>query len=287
VEELEAGLDSGEHENSAKLREHALQLSLDARGCRSVQRALEELPQSRAAEIALQLKGSVLRAIWSAHGNYVIQKIIRVLSISEAEFVVEELKEAGIDMVRHEYGCRVYVQLLSGNAADVRVVNLINGVVLTRTRELVADRYGHFVLEKVLEHGATSQCRDIVQALRQDLWSLVDLKPSAYIVEKALMFEAREGTEDLASELLSWDSEVLAWLASRKFGHMALRVLLQQPSLGAKLRQHLEAWGEWLMGTEGGSRVWSELGFACQTTEMWVLPCCLVMSPCHEQIPVH
>merc|ERR1711933_524473 len=121
---------------------------------------------SSAAQVAAGLQGAVVEAIKSPHANYVIQKIITVLSVQEAPFIAEEIQGAVAELACHEYCCRVFCRLLENAAADESTVRLIDSL-LAEAEVLFTHAYGHHVVECVLEHGLVHQRSQIVSALRK------------------------------------------------------------------------------------------------------------------------
>jgi len=175
-------------------------LAFNPSGCRAVQLALEVADRGLASELAAGLRGSVVEAIESPHANHVLQKIVRVLTPQEVPFVVEEIREQGLELARHEYGCRVFSRLLEHAAADVGTIRLIDDM-LTGVDLLLTDTYGHHVVECVLEHGLAHQRSRIVAALRQVGVRGAQDRMVAFILEKALLYGNSDDQEALASDL--------------------------------------------------------------------------------------
>ena len=73
---------------------------------------LDEASLVDAAAFATGLRGCVRSAVQSKHANHVVQKIIEVMPVSHASFVVDELKGVGQEVARHCFGCRVMCRIL-------------------------------------------------------------------------------------------------------------------------------------------------------------------------------
>jgi len=213
-------------------------LAFEAEGCRLVQLALEVADRHTATELADGLRGSVARLVLSPHGNYVIQKIIEVLTAQEVPFIVEELAEASLDLAQHEYGCRVYCRLLENAALDQHSQLLIDEVVAD-AECLVQHKYGHYVAECVVEHGLPRQQQRIIEALRQGLARNVQNRNAAYVIEKALLYAGREERERLAWDLLQMEPAHVVAIAGSPTGIGIARALLQQPTPIARKFQEL------------------------------------------------
>jgi len=214
-------------------------LSFEPAGCRVVQLALEKVDRQIAADLAIGLRGHVVEAIRSPHANYVLQKIVKVLTAKEAAFLVEEVAKASPDLARHEYGCRIYCRLLEHMASDPAVSKLIDDV-LWETEELLRHTFGHHVVECALEHGLPQQRQQIIAALRKNLLRSAWNRNAAYVVEKALLYGNVDDQTALATDLLSCSSADLAQLARSQFGSMVVRALLRLPSpIPERVHKHL------------------------------------------------
>merc|ERR1712178_315682 len=71
-------------------------LTLNKRGCRVVQKAIEVRPPEYQLGLLQNRRGSVYDALQSPHGNYVLQKFIKVVPPEHVEFVVSELSEGAL-----------------------------------------------------------------------------------------------------------------------------------------------------------------------------------------------
>jgi hypothetical protein len=77
-----------------------------------VQVALEASGREAKEALVAELHGRVREAILSPHANYVVQKIVEVLPVPLASFVVAELSGAAAGTARLNFGCRVLCRLL-------------------------------------------------------------------------------------------------------------------------------------------------------------------------------
>lgn len=200
-------------------------LSFEASGCRAVQMALGKVDRRSAARLAAGLEGHVARAVDSPHANYVLQKIISVLSPQEVPFLTGELSQCNLQFASHKYGCRVYCRLLETAAAEDGVSALVDEV-LQEAEQLVSHPFGHHVVECALEHGLPHQRRAIIAALRKNPLQNARNRPCAYVVEKALLYGTTPEKEQLALDLVGAASDVAA-LARGQYGSMVLRAVLR------------------------------------------------------------
>lgn len=238
------------------------QLSFKAVGCRVVQDALELADRRVAMALAKDMRGFVVEAVHSPCANYVLQKMINVLTISEVPFVVEELAAQGMELVCHEYGCRIFCRLVEHAAHDGRTAELLDHILL-ETDWLVRHKFGHHVVERVLEHGLPHQRRSVSQALREgslvrNAWD----RTAVHVIEKALLYGEKEDCEALAWDLLAQPAgHVAAMAASHSAGMLARAMLQQSPEVVQRLAELLTipSQQQQLRATRQGRRLGDQL----------------------------
>lgn len=71
---------------------------------RAAQLALENASTSNAALLASSFQGHVRRAAQSKHANYVVQKMVEVMSMARTEFIVQELMGFAHETACHRFG---------------------------------------------------------------------------------------------------------------------------------------------------------------------------------------
>ena len=96
------------------LRGQVLGHSMDAHGCRLVQRALALADDAGRVEIAQELRGHICEVLESPHGNYVLQRIIELMRPSVVSFVLGELTACMTpqELAKHRYGCRILERII-------------------------------------------------------------------------------------------------------------------------------------------------------------------------------
>mmetsp|Transcript_58679 Transcript_58679/g.148701 ORF Transcript_58679/g.148701 Transcript_58679/m.148701 type:complete len:472 (+) Transcript_58679:55-1470(+) len=267
--ELTRQLDAGgasRQEALRRLSEPSLmrRLSFTPAGCRAVQLALEVADRSSAAKVAAGLQGSVAEAIGSPNANYVVQKIITVLTPQEAPFIAEELQWAGPALACHEYGCRIYCRLLENAAEDESTVRLIDSA-LAEVDVLLTHPFGHHVVEGVLEHGLARQQGEIIPVLRKGVMRTANSRPGAYVLEKALLYSSLEDRRALASDVLAALPSELHGLMRSQLGCMVIRAMLRSlPAVAQQVRQQLTESGlmSELETTKHGRRLLASAGLS-------------------------
>jgi hypothetical protein len=161
------------------------------------------------------------------NGNYVLQKLLQHLPPSAWSFVAVELQAAALELARHECACRVLCRLLEHGASLEPVTNLVAQLV-GKALALRESRFGHHVLQTLIEHGSDGHRREIVASMVGQLCYLAEHRNAAYVVEKALVFGGPHDQQLMALELLASDAAFLQFAGSQ-FGCRVASALLRSP----------------------------------------------------------
>jgi len=70
----------------------------------AAQMALEEASMNDKVALASSLRSHVCNAVQSKHANHVIQKVVEVMTVAQASFIVDELKGSANEFARHVFG---------------------------------------------------------------------------------------------------------------------------------------------------------------------------------------
>jgi hypothetical protein len=186
-EEGEAAL--GEVLNAIKGRVRSM--SFDSQdGSKLVQLALEKVELAVIRELAAELRGCVDQAIRSPNANYVIQKIVGLVSMEACSFIVDELLGKGQDVAKHRYACRVLIRLLEqpGAAANPKLKKLFDELLQDRATIVKLSRhpFGNHVIRALLEQGSEEQRLCIGENLLGSFWSLGNHRHASRVIEAAL-----------------------------------------------------------------------------------------------------
>jgi len=194
----------------------------------AAQMVLEEASVNDKVALALSLRSHVCSAVQSKHANHVIQKVVEVMTVAQASFVVDELKGSANEVARHVFGCRVLCRILEHlSPNDLSTIALIEEVFVD-IEGLCNHIYGSFVVRHLLEFGLPQHKQRVVSALRSDLVTYTKHKFGSHVVEAALRHASVEDQQRLARELLQ-DKEELIALAANQFGRHVVRALLALP----------------------------------------------------------
>merc|ERR1712073_216268 len=100
--------------------------------------------------------------------------------------------------------------------------------VLAEAGQLCRHQFGHYVMEKVMEHGQQLRRRGcLLQVLTLEAPSLADHLYASHVVEKALEHGSAEEQQDIGAALLALGSYGIVTLALTRYGSFVTRALLR------------------------------------------------------------
>lgn len=123
------------------------------RGSLIVQDAISIVDVAQQKAMARQLHGHVLEAMRSPHANFVLQKCITEMPLSNIQFIVDTMPGNVMAIAHHYYGCRVIMRLFE-HCSFEQTDNLAKEL-LSDTEALIKlckKRSGNYVVQSVLEH---------------------------------------------------------------------------------------------------------------------------------------
>jgi len=219
-----AQMAAGKEEKNA-LVSNAFRLATENQtSSRAIQLALDSMSGENSAALAFGLRTRVREAIRCKNVNFVINKIVDVLSPENVSFVVTELQGFAAVTARHRYGCRVLRQLIRNSLKiDYQGRSLIDEL-LNEMDSLIRHTYGYHVIEHIVEHGLPQHKHTIAEAMRENIFVSAKFRNSSYIIQKVLEFCADE--RKAIVDVLLHEVYGLVDLAGHKCGcHVVLRLL--------------------------------------------------------------
>eukprot|EP00435_Cladocopium_sp_Y103_P035409 s456_g9.t1 len=203
------------------------ELSQDAKGCRDVQRAIEEAADNvTRSRLVAELAGHVLDAMRCPHANHVLQKCITCSRPQDCQFIVDEIMAChGFAELaaRHKFGCRIIQRLVEQCPQQVEGMA---SAILSDVSSIARHPYGNYVLQNLLEHGSPSQRRRLAEELILNVAPICQDSFGSAVVASALTKLSQEDTMSLAKAIVQEDG-LLTFMAHARHGHAAVRLILQ------------------------------------------------------------
>jgi len=125
-------------------------------------------PQECADILMSYLHGQIQQLVTSSHANFVIEAAINCLPGVFKTFVANELADIVIEVSVHQCGYRTVAALIGSS-------RVLTTEVLKEPMRLACDRYGNFVLQKLIQACCKEDLKIIgdsldLQALAQDIY---------------------------------------------------------------------------------------------------------------------
>jgi hypothetical protein len=259
--QLEAG---GASKRNALSRIHGsvLTMAFEPFGCRVVQLAFDVADAAEKQSFVEELRGHVRDAIASPHANFVIQKIIEVMPISNVTFVAEELQTFASEAARHRFACRVLCRLVEHHLCDEKcskTTNVLIDELLHEAEKLIHHNFARHVIELILEHGSAKHQQRIALAIRGDIFGNSKSRYASYVVEQALFRCSKTEQDSIASELVG-DTQSFVALAVHECGcHVVKAVLKTHGDVAKRAKALLLAGAGKIKASKYGQRLLEEL----------------------------
>jgi len=219
---------------AAELGEAFINLAFDGEGCRVAQDALEFADKYLKVQFALKLSGHIMEAIDSPFANYVVQKIIEILSPSDVKFIVDELAPSVMKVAQHPYGVRILCRLVEHCPPQMIEAPMLE--VTDNAACLCRRKFGAYIVQHVLEYGTSEQCRAVVRALADNALEYCKHRSSSLVIQKALVhLEAMERSKLL--QALLRDKDALLKLSDNRHGHCVIDTILELPGEESEMVQ--------------------------------------------------
>jgi len=211
---------------AAELGDAFIDLAFDGEGCRVAQDALEFADKYVKVQLALKLSGHIMEAIDSPFANYVVQKVIEVLSPSDVKFILDELAPSVIKVAQHPYGVRVLCRLVEHCPPQMIEASVLE--VASNAAYLCGRKFGAYIVQHVLEYGTSEQRRMVVRALAGNALEYCRHRSSSRVIQQAILrLEAVERSELV--QALSRDEDALLKLSDNRHAQGVIEALFELP----------------------------------------------------------
>jgi len=224
--ESESVVQTGAAQIDCQIVGNVCRLSHDEKGTWQVQAAFENAScDADRIALASEIRTHVWDFVRCPHGNHALQKCINNLTPHECQFIIDELRMAGVGKVaRHRYGCRVLQRLLE-HCPQEQLYPLVVDL-LQDAYALSTHIYGHYVVQHLLEHGSAVHIQCICQMLIYNLPWVASSMYGVEVIGSALCHAGPEEQASLVSSLLS-SPGLMARMASSRHGRVAAEKALK------------------------------------------------------------
>lgn len=117
-------------------------------------------------------------------GNFVLEEIIKLVGVGPlSDFIVDELWKQSVEVAKSKCGYRIYMRIAE-HWCQGKASSLIDHFVRFAP-ELCKDKYGHYVIESVLDHGTPNQKEEIRNVIKANYSDYANDQVGRHVVLKA------------------------------------------------------------------------------------------------------
>ncbi|KAJ1622734.1 puf protein [Pavlovales sp. CCMP2436] len=234
------------------------EIALNVHGTRAVQRLLECVRGEKAESlVAAALAPRVHELMRDLHANHVVQRCVATLTSGRNAFVFEAVSRALVEVGTHRHGCCVLQRCLD-NAAGATRTNLVDSVI-EHTRALIADQFGNYIVQYILQLHEAKLTRRVVHAITGSVAELACEKFSSNVIEKCLTSGDQIACSLVIAELL--EPAALGRLLHDPYGNYVVQRMLQVATEAEQrlMLERVAAHGPSLRNTLYGKRFQAKL----------------------------
>lgn len=134
--------------------------------------------------------GRVWRAVEHQHANNVLQKIITAAPRRCGKFIIQECMDKAVDLAKHPYGCWIFCHIIDYCSTDDEAQLLIEKVLVNDKTvvDLCRHRFGHHVMQRIMEKGIPDHRKRIVEEFSKDPITMARSKYAIVVVEAAFNY---------------------------------------------------------------------------------------------------
>jgi len=169
------------------IQPHVFSLVVDNCGCRVVQHIFSN-PTLRSLEpliVEVMKRGNELAL--NQYGNYVVQNILESGSADQVSCLIEKFKGYYYSFSIHKFASNVIEKCIR-NASNDEKNEIFNEIIYDgesqdeRIRTMIGDRFGNYVIQRVLEYGTKDQQYAIYQTLNKYYDELSEINFSRHVI---------------------------------------------------------------------------------------------------------
>lgn len=172
-------------------------------GCCVIQRCLDSPPSPARSNLVKRIVEKSLDLMQDAYGNYVVQYVLDVCGDDEAAAVCESVVGKIGLLAIQKFSSNVMEKCLERSSDRVQELHLLELSAPDKIRELMADPFGNYVVQKALSVATHAQAVRLVEAMRPHLPGMRNTAGGRRIVAKIVRrfprFNPNFGVEDIVN----------------------------------------------------------------------------------------
>lgn len=180
-------------------------------GCCVIQRCLDSPPSPARSNLVKRIVEKSLDLMQDAYGNYVVQYVLDVCGDDEAAAVCESVVGKIGLLAIQKFSSNVMEKCLERSSDRVQELHLLELSAPDKIRELMADPFGNYVVQKALSVATHAQAVRLVEAMRPHLPGMRNTAGGRRIVAKIVRrfprFNPNFGIDDVVSNNMPVDQQ--------------------------------------------------------------------------------
>jgi len=172
----------------------AVEMARHPYGCRVLQRIIEHCDPPQTTQLVSELLSAVHDMLTDPFGNYVIQHIMERGLPSQQEVIVNATHMRVVELSKHKFASNVMEKCVEFSNPELRSRTIINELLeglpgQQRIFQLVADQYGNYVVQKMLDVCDAPTRDRILAVLRPNIPYLESLPYGRHILQCMARFD--------------------------------------------------------------------------------------------------
>jgi len=172
----------------------AVEMAEHAYGCRVLQRIIEHCEPEQTTQLVSELLSAVDDMLTDPFGNYVIQHIMERGLPSQQEIIVNATHMRVVELSKHKFASNVMEKCVEFSNPELRSRTIIHELLegppgQQRIFQLVADQYGNYVVQKMLDVCDPPTRDQILGVLRPNIAFLESLAYGRHILQCMARFD--------------------------------------------------------------------------------------------------
>ena len=228
ISELHEQLPGSRHEAEWAVLKSPDVYATHPKGTRLVQALVESGSNEFHASLARGL--DVFKCLTCMHGNFVLQSLVHYARLASIEPIVRALEDCTTAyFATHVTGCRIYCRIIEQCGRTAAGWGLVSRL-MAQFETLVFSRFGHYVIQTLIEYGPEECVEDILELVACDAERCVRHKEAIFVVLHCLEHGARDarGHARLEERLVHGDLAELLLTSPARFH--ALKALARSRS---------------------------------------------------------
>jgi len=174
-------------------------------GSRAVQKVWGLLHDTARPRLLAALQPSIKTLCWDKHGHHCVIAMIRAMPADLLQHLIQALSDVDSKTLAFDrHGSQVLDNLISRCASDI---SEMVAPILADVERLSMHQYGNYVVQKLLEHGPASWCRNIASKLSSMVTKLATDHFGSHVLQKMLECCSPDDTSRIVEEFLKSSPE--------------------------------------------------------------------------------